>query len=561
MDRLFTAVFNLWSDAAIVTDHRYRIVAANAAFQRASGRALGELLGHPAHQFVSHRMPRTTLLDLRRALEMYGSWQGEIEWCRQDGSLMPGHVDIQAVRNDERRIVRHIIRVMPMAGTAATPGNDAARASWSDPLTGLPSRSGLLAQLAQALAGADRDGTTAALLVMDLDHFKIVNDTLGHAAGDALLAAVAQRLLTLAHEDVVVARLGGDEFCIVLNDAGDADTAAWTAHRFLSIVDGIYHIEGADLHTSASVGLAVYPDHAGDGATLLRNAEAAMYQAKGQGRNNVQLYTPELHQSVSQRLHLDHALRIACDRQQFELHYQPQIDCRSGHIVGVEALMRWRGADGKMVPPTTFIPQAEESGLILRMGSWVLDEACRQLAAWHAAGLDHLSMAVNLSAYQLRSSQLLTHVVLTLDRYGLDGANLEIEITESVAMHNPETSIGKLRALRDLGVRLAIDDFGTGYSSLSYLKQLPIHALKLDRSFVRDIETDANNVAICTATIGLAHNLGLTVVAEGVETQAQHDFLVQHRCDLLQGYLFCRPLPAAEAFAFIQKHCVAPSAA
>jgi EAL domain-containing protein (putative c-di-GMP-specific phosphodiesterase class I) len=284
----------------------------------------------------------------------------------------------------------------------------------------------------------------------------------------------------------------------------------------------------------------------------MKSADTAMYHAKSQGRDNVQFFTAEMNQAALKRLTLDNDLRVAVETQQFELFYQPQLDSRSGRIFGVEALIRWRHPRDGLVSPAEFIPVAEDTGLILKLGDWVLDEACRQLQAWQAAGLAGLTMSVNLSAHQLHSPALFDHVQQTLKKYGLTGADLEFEITETVAMRDPDACISQLKALRRLGVRLSIDDFGTGYSSLSYLKLLPIHTLKLDQTFVRDIENDANSVAICTATIALAHNLGLAVIAEGVETEAQRLLLTSHQCDFMQGYLFSKPLPADATLAFIQ---------
>ncbi|MDA8128714.1 MAG: EAL domain-containing protein [Betaproteobacteria bacterium] len=424
--------------------------------------------------------------------------------------------------------------------------------AYHDALTGLNNRFSLQSQLDQALSMVHREKRALAVIFLDLDRFKTINDTLGHTVGDALLKEVALRLRDSVRESDIVARLGGDEFVVALTEVEDAATAARIADNLLHTLALPYVIGEEELHSSASIGVAFYPNDGGNGETLMKNADAAMYHAKSLGRNNVQFFTAEMNRTAMKRLTMDHDLRVAVETRQFVLHYQPQFDSATGRIVGFEALARWHHPRLGLVPPAEFIPIAEETGLILRLGEWVLDEACRQLRAWRDAGLSGFTIGVNLSAHQLHSPLLLGHVTRALKRHGLEGSDLELEITESVAMHDPDSSISRLKALRDLGVRLSIDDFGTGYSSLSYLKLLPIHTLKLDRSFVRDIETDNNDVAICTATIALAHNLGLVVIAEGVETDAQRDLLASHRCDFMQGYLFSKPLPAAAALAFIR---------
>jgi EAL domain-containing protein (putative c-di-GMP-specific phosphodiesterase class I) len=310
-------------------------------------------------------------------------------------------------------------------------------------------------------------------------------------------------------------------------------------------------IDGKVLHSSASLGISISPNDGGDVETLIKHADTAMYHAKESGRNNYQFFTTAMTVAAADRMDLERGLREALIGSQFELHYQPKVCTHNSHVCGVEALVRWRNPERGLLSPLTFIPLAEATGLIEALGEWVLEEACRQLTVWRAEGIKAVSVAVNLSAYQLRSPTLVARVAAIMLKHSIEEGELELEITESAAMDNPEMAIGQLSALRRLGIKLAIDDFGTGYSSLAYLKLLPIQTLKVDRTFVKDIETDENDAAICAATIALAHNLGLEVVAEGVETKVQREFLAEHECDYLQGYLFSKPLPAAEATAFL----------
>lgn len=417
-----------------------------------------------------------------------------------------------------------------------------------DSLTGLFNRYSLEIRLSHSLLSAHRDGTHVAVMFIDLDRFKVINDTLGHHVGDLLLIEIARRLQACVRKSDIVARQGGDEFVVVLCGLASPESASQVAAKILHLLGQACDIAGDRLHTSPSIGIAVFPQDGADAGTLMKNADTAMYHAKVQGRNNIQYFTNALNVVADERLTLERELRTAIEEAQFELHYQPQISTRedpAARPCAVEALVRWRHPTRGLIPPLRFIPIAEETGLINAIGAWVLAEACRQLSAWKAAGIGPRTVAVNLSVHQLRSPDLVGMVAAVMREHGLQHGELELEITESVAMSDPDGAIEKLQALRALGVTLAIDDFGTGYSSLAYLKRLPIHVLKLDREFVRDIETDANNVAICAATLALAHCLGLQVVAEGVETTAQRDFLISHRCDKLQGYLFGKPEPAA----------------
>ena len=549
--RLYANVFEHIGEAIVITDRDNRIVAVNPAFTRQTGYTIDEVLGEDPSVLASGQTPAETYRAMWTALAQTGYWQGELLGRRRDDSLYPKWMSVTVMRGPDGQITNYIASFTDITARKLAEAQ-ISQLAYHDALTGLLNRFSLQNQLEQALAMAQRDQHALAVAFLDMDRFKTINDTMGHAVGDKLLMEVGHRLRENVRHSDVIARLGGDEFVVVLTEVEDATAAARVAEKILHALARPYRINHHTLHSTASIGLSFYPGDGDDGETLMKSADTAMYHAKSQGRNNVQFFTAEMNQAAVQRLMLDRDLRAAVEAKQFVLHYQPQLDGRDGRIVGVEALVRWRHPREGLVQPEVFVPLAEETGLILPLGKWVLDEACRQLRAWHDAGIRGLSMAVNLSAHQLHSPLLPAHVAQALEDHGLAGSDLELEITESVAMHDPEASIGQLKALRDQGVKLAIDDFGTGYSSLSYLKLLPIHTLKLDQSFVRDIERNSNDVAICTATIALAHSLGLAVTAEGVETEAQRVFLAAHHCDFMQGLLFSAPLPADSALAFIR---------
>jgi diguanylate cyclase (GGDEF)-like protein len=420
-----------------------------------------------------------------------------------------------------------------------------------DPLTGLPNQALLRDRVQHALAEARRKGSRVALMFIDLDQFKEVNDTLGHATGDALLRHVAHALSSVVRTTDTVSRQGGDEFVIVLEDmAGTADVAM-VADKVMALSGGTVRIDDHALPLSMSAGIAIFPDDAGDFATLLRDADTAMYKAKGSGRNAYRFYDARMNDEAAQRMKLRGALAGALERGELSLHYQPQVHLASGRLIGAEALLRWQQPDGSWVPPGTFIPVAEDCGLIVPIGAWVLQQACRQAVAWQQAGMVPIVMAVNLSVLQFRrDTQLEQTVQSALQASGLEPQWLELEITESVLMQDQDKVFATVEQLRRLGVGLAIDDFGTGYSSLSYLKRLQPSKLKIDRSFVDDtggIDGESHDdAAIVRAIIQMADALGVRTVAEGVETPAQRDFLLRHRCQEGQGWLLGRPVPAEE---------------
>lgn len=411
-----------------------------------------------------------------------------------------------------------------------------------DDLTGLPNRVMFKYRLEQAIAESARRGTLMAVLLLDMDRFKAINDTLGHAVGDDLLKILGGRLFSCVREIDTVARLAGDEFAVILPDLTHVEDAARVAKKILHAFAPPFHVDGHELFISASIGIAAYPADGDNLDMLLRNVDIAMYHAKEHGRNTFQLYATEMNTKAFERLSLENALRHALERNELFLHYQPQVDLRTGKIIAVEALLRWQHPELGMISPLQFIPIAEETGMITPIGEWVLHTACAQNKAWQVAGLPHLRVAVNLSARQLRPTCFLHFIEQTLQETGLAPRYLELELTESMLMHDAENAIAMLTALGAMGVDISIDDFGTGYSSLTYLKRLPINALKIDKSFVSDIPGDLDDAAIAATIIVMAHNLGIRVIAEGVETQEQKDFLVSHACDAMQGYLFSRPV-------------------
>jgi len=415
-----------------------------------------------------------------------------------------------------------------------------------DVLTGLPNRTLLTDRVEQAIARALRSGNKLALLFLDLDRFKNVNDSLGHAIGDRLLQAVSQRLLTCLRQEDTAARLGGDEFIISLADVADGAEAARVAERILAELATPFSVSGHLLPAEASIGIALYPDDGDDAQTLLRSADTAMYHAKETGRANYQFFSTQMTERVSRRLSTETRLRRALEQGEFTLHYQPLVELASGRIDGAEALARWPHPDqGRMVSPAEFIPVAEDTGLIVPLGEWVLREACLQARAWQALQ-PGTRVAVNLSPRQFRQKQLVGMVERALGDSGIAPSLLELELTEGMLMHHADETVQTLAQLHEMGVRLAIDDFGTGYSSLSYLKRFPIHTLKIDRSFVQDLSHDPDDAAIVTAIVAMARGLGLSVTAEGVETEAQAAFLRSLSCRMAQGFLFGRPMPADE---------------
>jgi diguanylate cyclase (GGDEF)-like protein/PAS domain S-box-containing protein len=521
------------------------IVYVNSAFERITGYSSQEVLGRNPRLLQGTDLAQPELIAIRAALHDQRPCHVVLRNYRKDGSMYWNELNISPVRSDAGTVT-NFIGVHSDITDAKTHQDELARQANHDSLTGLPNRNLLRDRIDRACVRTQRYGDFAAVAFMDLDNFKVVNDSLGHSLGDQLLRAVAARLESSLRVMDTVARPGGDEFVLVLADQKSEQSVSGELQRIVESFSQPFALEGRDVFITASIGVALYPQDANDPETLLKSAELAMYRVKESGRNGYQLYTPEMQTRVTERLALVGMLQRALAQGEFSLHYQPQVDLHTNRVFGCEALLRWNQPDLGMIDPGKFIPLAEETGLIVPIGEWIVRTACRQSKTWQNAGLPAVTMSVNISARQFRETTLLQAVANILDETGLDASGLELEVTESVIMHDAQQVIATLQAFADMGVSLSVDDFGTGYSSLSYLKRFPVDRLKIDQSFVRDITTDADDAAIAQAVITLAHTMNLRVIAEGVETPEQLAFLRRNLCDEMQGYLFGKPVPAGE---------------
>lgn len=541
--RLAARVFESTSEAVLICDAGFRIVRANRASSEITGFDTEQLLGRQPlfNRTDSEDGEREKLL--HQALDN-GGWQGETWDRRASGEVYPVWLSLSAVR-DNNGNVNHFVCTFSDISAIKQSHAKLEFLAHHDPLTGLPNRTLLLDRLGHSLERAMREWEQVAVIFIDLDHFKDVNDTLGHEVGDVLLREMAERMKALLRNEDTVARLGGDEFTVILIDIDAPRAALNVAQKLLQIVERPIELGGHELHLSASIGISVFPIDGKDVPTLLKNADTAMYSAKSAGRNGYRFYTPLMTDMTMQRLEIESALRQALQQQQFSLHYQPQIDMFTEQLLGAEALVRWQHPEKGLIRPDQFIPIAEESGLIVELGSWVLEEACRQYDQWRKRGWKLPKLSVNVSVKQLERGNLPQQLLQLQRKYDLPPNMLTLEITESVIMQK-DYALTLLEEIAECGVELAIDDFGTGYSSLSYLKQLPVDTLKVDKSFVQEIDIDRNGEAIVHAIIALAKTMGMSVVAEGVETSGQARFLAALECDVGQGYLWGKPIPPDE---------------
>ena len=537
-------------EGMFITDTESVILRINQAFTGITGYTASEAVGQTPRLLNSGRHDAPFFAAMHERLQRDRFWKGEILNRRKNGNIHPEWLTITAVTN-ERGVLSHYVATVTDISQRKAAEEEIQRLAFYDPLTQLPNRRLLLDRLQHALASSARTGRMGALLFIDLDNFKVLNDTLGHDQGDLLLKQVAQRLLACVREGDSVARLGGDEFVIVLEDLSTvANEAAAQAEsvgeKILAALDGPYDLEEQKYHNTPSIGITLFCGHLNSVDELMKYADLAMYEAKKAGRFTLRFFDPKMQAAITARADLEKDLRDGMLQDQLTLYYQPQVDA-TGRTTGAEALLRWQHPQRGLVLPNAFIPLAEETGLILPMGQWILETACQQLATWaRQPDTAHLSISVNVSAPQLRQATFVEYVLSVLESSGADPQKLKLELTETLLFTNVEETIVKMLALKKRGIHFSLDDFGTGYSSLSYLKRLPIDQLKIDQSFVHDLLTDADDVAIVHTIVVLAKSLGLQVMAEGVETEAQRALLFMHGCEAYQGFLFGPPLPVTD---------------
>jgi diguanylate cyclase (GGDEF)-like protein/PAS domain S-box-containing protein len=546
--RLDAAIMADTRDAVIITDLSSRILDVNPAFTEITGYGEEEVLGENPRLLKSGRHDCAFYQAMWTTLLETGHWQGEIWNRRKDGDIYPEWLTLTTVRNEQGEPA-YYLGVATDLSQLRRHEERLQRLVHYDPLTGLPNRLLLEARLQHALEHAGRGGNLAAVLVIDLDHFKLINDSFGHAEGDALLIAVSSRLQARLRKEDTLSRLAGDQFVLVLESLHEHQESEVVVRGIQAALEAPFILSDGDkIYVQVSIGISVYPQDGVTAQALLVGADAAVHRAKKLGGRQFCYYSSEFNVQARATLAIEEALRRALAQEEFVLYYQPKLDLRSGRITGAEALLRWLRPGFGMVPPLQFIPAAEKNGLIEAIGTWVIRDACRQISAWREAGLAGVKVAVNVSAYQFRCGGLEEVVAEALARYGVEPRQLMLELTESMLMEEPEEAVARMTALKRIGVSLSLDDFGTGYSSLAYLSRFPIDQMKIDCSFVNGIISDPGAATIATSIIALAHRMRLGVVAEGVETEAQAGYLRQNGCDEIQGYLFSKAVPA-EAFA------------
>jgi len=543
--RQAAAIFENTQEIILLLDSEHNVISANPAFAEITGRDLKKVIGYPIKNLRSDRHGAGFYDALWSTIQRTGSWQGELWGKRDNGTEVPFWGTINPVPNPDGEEQFYVF-VMSDISKIKDTEDRLTHLTNHDPLTQLPNRLMMISVLDHAIKRATRNKAPLALILLDVDRFKAVNDTLGHKAGDLLLKAVAERLLESAPTASLVAHTSGDEFGILLENIPSSNVAKAVAQNILDAFQKPMSLGGFEVFVTLSIGISAFPEHGETSGEISRHSVSAMHKAKTEGGNRIQIYAPELTKVAFQNLQIENSLRQAIDSEQLELYYQPQFLLADGLLCGAEALVRWQHPIRGTIPPNMFIPRAEETGLIIPMGAKLLHDACNRCKTWIDAGLCIAPVAVNISGVQINNSPIVETVSYALEQSGLNPRFLKLEITESFAMKEAQESINKLHGLRNLGVELAIDDFGTGYSSLAYLRELPVTILKIDREFIKNLPDHQGDSAITKAIIAMAQSLGLQVVAEGVETESQRKFLQKIGCDIMQGYLGGRPISAAE---------------
>lgn len=551
--RLASQVFEATQDAIVVADREGRIVATNPAFTQISGYTSKEVLGQNANLLLAKEPDLAAFDALVQSVTKTGHWSGEILARRKNGETYPGLLSASVVRDVQGQVINHVAVFMDITERKAEQ-HLIDFLSHHDALTGLPNRLLARQRFAQTLNAARREGRCVAVMCLDLDRFKSINDSYGHDMGDKALQVVSHYLTETVREGDTVTRQGGDEFQIIVADDAQLSATMALAQKILAGLRKELVIDGQQITVTSSIGIAVSLTDGESFDELVRNADTALFRAKEIGRDNYAFFTERMDAEIRDKLAIQSQLRGAIARDEFEVHYQPQVCLKTGAVVGAEALLRWDNAVLGKVPPNRFIPLAEEYGLVNSIGEWVLESVCAQMKVWHEQGLGKIKVAVNLAAGQFANDATVPYVESTLRKFDVAPEYLGLEITEGTVMGDPNKAVAALRRLKDIGVSISLDDFGTGYSSLSYLKRFPIDVLKIDKSFVDDVTTNSADAAIALSVISLAHNLNMRVIAEGVETREQMEFLTARGCDEMQGYYFSRPINAEGFTALMREH-------
>ncbi len=550
--RMNATVFDTTTEGIMITDVNNRIKTINPAFTRITGYKAEDVIGSNPSILASGRHDDAFYYDMWNHVEKHGFWSGEIWNRHKNGRIYPEWLSIAAIRDKKTSDSTEYVAVFSDISQRKQDEEQIRHQANYDALTGLPNRSLFFDRLSQAALPSRREKKKLAMLFIDLDRFKSVNDSYGHIAGDEILLEVGGRLNTCIRNSDTVARLGGDEFVVLLHDLGEVNDAAIVADKIIDQMSLPFNVGRRDFILGASIGITIYPDDTNDPEEMMRNADMAMYRAKEEGRNRYQFFTVGMQEHVRERLELEQDLRVAIDQNQLQLHYQPIVDAKTEKISSVEALCRWMHPKHGLVPPETFIPLAEDTGLITTIGEWVLREACRKVSQWQDSGIN-IGISVNVSSRQ-HSKEFNPWITASIMKeYGVSSKWLTLEITETLLMDDNTEVIEWLNGFKELGISLSIDDFGTGYSSLSYLRKFPVDVLKIDRSFVQELPDNQDNVSLVEAILAMGNSLGLTIVAEGVETEQQHDFLQARDCKYLQGYLFSKPMPEKQLMEWMDE--------